>query len=133
MRKRQSEANEMCCIPRIKSLAPYLVLVVALSVVALIRRNAWKEEEARAPMQALHSLLSLGAIAKPSLTTPRAQIRVRSLYSPATTFNDPIDSTSMAAPKWAQKTITIPPHRRGCHLITPEVSSSLVLPPPFLD
>lgn len=27
------------------------------------------------------------------------------------------------APKWAQKTITIPAQRRGCHLITSKVSS----------
>ncbi|KAF8409843.1 hypothetical protein HHK36_002361 [Tetracentron sinense] len=26
-----------------------------------------------------------------------------------------------AAPKWAQKTITLPPHKRGCHLITPKI------------
>ncbi|KAJ6999115.1 hypothetical protein NC653_015066 [Populus alba x Populus x berolinensis] len=26
-----------------------------------------------------------------------------------------------AAPRWAQKTITLPPHRRGCHLITPKI------------
>ncbi|KAK6939148.1 Uncharacterized protein family UPF0047, YjbQ [Dillenia turbinata] len=25
------------------------------------------------------------------------------------------------APKWAQKTITLPPHNRGCHLITPKI------------
>ncbi|MED6206152.1 hypothetical protein PIB30_024315 [Stylosanthes scabra] len=27
----------------------------------------------------------------------------------------------VAAPKWAQKTITLPPHKRGCHLITPKI------------
>lgn len=26
-----------------------------------------------------------------------------------------------AGPKWAQKTVMLPPHRRGCHLITPKV------------
>ncbi|WRX30540.1 UPF0047 protein YjbQ-like - like 1 [Theobroma cacao] len=35
------------------------------------------------------------------------------------------DSNSMAAavpgPKWAQKTITLPPHRRGCHLVTSQI------------
>ena len=25
-------------------------------------------------------------------------------------------------PKWAQKTVTLPPHKRGCHLITPLVT-----------
>lgn len=34
-------------------------------------------------------------------------------------------ATSSSGPKWAQKTITLPPQRRGCHLITPKVSSSL--------
>lgn len=24
-------------------------------------------------------------------------------------------------PKWAQKTVTLPPHTRGCHLVTPLV------------
>ncbi|KAA8528837.1 hypothetical protein F0562_036192 [Nyssa sinensis] len=51
-------------------------------------------------------------------------IRVKSLYTP-TTFNDPSsrnpDSMAAAAPKWAQKTITLPPQRRGCHLITPKI------------
>ncbi|KAJ0702052.1 hypothetical protein HanPI659440_Chr14g0525031 [Helianthus annuus] len=36
-----------------------------------------------------------------------------------TTLSDPC--SVMAAPKWAQKTITLPPHNRGCHLITPKV------------
>lgn len=30
-------------------------------------------------------------------------------------------------PKWAQKTVTLPPQKRGCHLITPLVSY-LILP-----
>ncbi|MFS8006132.1 putative thiamine phosphate synthase [Helianthus anomalus] len=36
-----------------------------------------------------------------------------------TTLSDPC--LVMAAPKWAQKTITLPPHNRGCHLITPKI------------
>ncbi|XP_068327084.1 UPF0047 protein C4A8.02c-like isoform X2 [Pyrus communis] len=35
-----------------------------------------------------------------------------------------VDSLPMAAaggPKWAQKTITLPPFKRGCHLITPKI------------
>ncbi|KAK9050621.1 hypothetical protein SSX86_030409 [Deinandra increscens subsp. villosa] len=31
------------------------------------------------------------------------------------------DPSIMATPKWAQKTITLPPHNRGCHLITPKI------------
>ncbi|KAK7251984.1 hypothetical protein RIF29_35634 [Crotalaria pallida] len=29
--------------------------------------------------------------------------------------------TMATAPKWAQKTITLPPHRRGCHLVTSKI------------
>lgn len=70
-------------------------------------------------MQAL-SAASFGGISKPV----SAQIRLKSLYTPAT-FTDP-SSDSMAGsagtgPKWAQKTITLPPLRRGCHLVTPKV------------
>ncbi|XP_039047963.1 UPF0047 protein YjbQ-like [Hibiscus syriacus] len=36
-----------------------------------------------------------------------------------------VDSNTMAATvpgtKWAQKTITLPPHRRGCHLVTSQI------------
>ncbi|KAE8057480.1 hypothetical protein FH972_014170 [Carpinus fangiana] len=51
-----------------------------------------------------------------------APVRVRSLYTSRTpsTANDP-NSMAAAAPKWAQKTITLPPQRRGCHLITPKI------------
>ncbi|CAL9028374.1 unnamed protein product [Prunus brigantina] len=40
--------------------------------------------------------------------------------APSTTVNDP-NSMAAAGPKWAQKTITLPPQRRGCHLITPQI------------
>ncbi|XWS26070.1 hypothetical protein CRYUN_Cryun27aG0121400 [Craigia yunnanensis] len=47
-------------------------------------------------------------------------IRVKALYSTSSG-----DSNSMAAtvpgPKWAQKTIALPPHRRGCHLVTSQI------------
>ncbi|KAL4650556.1 hypothetical protein ACB092_01G095400 [Castanea dentata] len=54
-----------------------------------------------------------------------APLRVNSLYTsrpptPTTTNNDP-SSMAAAGPKWAQKTITLPPQRRGCHLITPKI------------
>ncbi|GMP44331.1 hypothetical protein CsSME_00013303 [Camellia sinensis var. sinensis] len=54
-------------------------------------------------------------------------IRVKSLYyTQKITHDDPSSAGSMAAPpppapKWSQKTITLPPQRRGCHLITPKV------------
>ncbi|XP_076946350.1 UPF0047 protein C4A8.02c [Bidens hawaiensis] len=43
---------------------------------------------------------------------------VRTTNVTTTTTSDP---STMAAPKWAQKTITLPPHNRGCHLITPKI------------
>ena len=27
-----------------------------------------------------------------------------------------------AVPRWAQRTVTLPSHKRGCHLVTPTVS-----------
>ncbi|CAL5384268.1 unnamed protein product [Camellia sinensis] len=47
-------------------------------------------------------------------------------YTQKITHDDPSSAGSMAAPpppapKWSQKTITLPPQRRGCHLITPKV------------
>ncbi|XP_062165444.1 uncharacterized protein LOC133871967 isoform X2 [Alnus glutinosa] len=55
-----------------------------------------------------------------------APVRVRSLYTSRTpsTANDP-NSMAAAAPKWAQKTITLPPQRRGCHLITPKIMKEI--------
>ncbi|KAG5542668.1 hypothetical protein RHGRI_015710 [Rhododendron griersonianum] len=60
---------------------------------------------------------------------------LKSLYTPKTTtttfsFNDSFSGgvsiaaappATATAPKWAQKTITLPPHKRGCHLITPKI------------
>lgn len=38
------------------------------------------------------------------------------------------------APKWAQKTIALPPYKRGCHLVTPKVlpNLSLIFSPNFI-
>ncbi|KAK1406685.1 hypothetical protein QVD17_42211 [Tagetes erecta] len=33
----------------------------------------------------------------------------------------PVKSDPPSIMKWAQKTITLPPHKRGCHLITPKI------------
>lgn len=42
--------------------------------------------------------------------------------NPSTTAGTGNPSLMAAAgPKWAQKTLTLPPHRRGCHLITPKI------------
>lgn len=37
----------------------------------------------------------------------------------------PSSAAGSLAPRWAQRTVVIPPQRRGCHLITPKV------PPPL--
>ncbi|CAJ2650295.1 unnamed protein product [Trifolium pratense] len=29
------------------------------------------------------------------------------------------------APKWAQKTISLPPYKRGCHLVTPKIAKEI--------
>ncbi|GAB2285632.1 hypothetical protein Dimus_020074 [Dionaea muscipula] len=77
-------------------------------------------------MQASATTWILGAKTPPSVQP----LRLRSSYRPAnassTTVADSFSSSSLmagavATPKWAQKTITLPPQRRGCHLITSKV------------
>ncbi|XP_057489952.1 uncharacterized protein LOC130775960 isoform X1 [Actinidia eriantha] len=66
------------------------------------------------------SSVFLSAKSRPSpLWSP---IRIKSLHTTNTpnTTSAGYSSNSMAA-KWAQKTITLPPQRRGCHLITPKI------------
>ncbi|PON73265.1 secondary thiamine-phosphate synthase enzyme [Trema orientale] len=70
-------------------------------------------------------LLCVG-VAKPK---PR-RLRLNAVFTTQTTAGN--DSNSMAAspspspsPKWAQKTITLPPLRRGCHLITPKITKEI--------
>ncbi|KAB1203488.1 UPF0047 protein YjbQ [Morella rubra] len=53
---------------------------------------------------------------------------VRSLYTTQapSTANDPNSMAAAGAgPKWAQKTIILPPQRRGCHLITPKITKEI--------
>eukprot|EP00258_Populus_trichocarpa_P040384 XP_024456403.1 uncharacterized protein LOC18099719 isoform X3 [Populus trichocarpa] len=52
-----------------------------------------------------------------SSSPPPPLLRVNSLYTAKPPFTD---SMVADAPRWAQKTITLLPHRRGCHLITPK-------------
>ncbi|XP_008237871.1 PREDICTED: UPF0047 protein C4A8.02c isoform X3 [Prunus mume] len=66
-------------------------------------------------MQLLQSSMSLGLSASPVRVVNCSLAR-----APSTTVNDP-NSMAAAGPKWAQKTITLPPQRRGCHLITPQI------------
>ncbi|KAG9455548.1 hypothetical protein H6P81_000056 [Aristolochia fimbriata] len=48
-------------------------------------------------------------------------IRVKSHLSSSSVTNLPLKPGESMAAKWAQKTVVIPAHRRGCHLITPKV------------
>lgn len=54
---------------------------------------------------------------KPISSATTRVLRVKSQYTPAISTRT---DQSMAS-KWAQKTIVLPPHRRGCHLITPKI------------
>ncbi|KAJ1393070.1 YjbQ-like superfamily [Sesbania bispinosa] len=49
----------------------------------------------------------------------KVPVLVKSQHTNPTTVKDP--SSTAAAPKWAQKTITLPPQRRGCHHITSKI------------
>ncbi|CAN1127798.1 UPF0047 protein YjbQ [Linum perenne] len=55
----------------------------------------------------------------------RASLQVNSLYSSTSSSLDSKLHSSMSAPatapKWAQKTVTLPPLRRGCHLVTSKI------------
>ncbi|XP_059638224.1 UPF0047 protein C4A8.02c isoform X2 [Cornus florida] len=64
-------------------------------------------------MQQASSLFGTRPLPAPN---PITGLTVKSLY----THPDSMAATS-TAPKWAQKTITLPPQRRGCHLITPKI------------
>eukprot|EP00262_Sarcandra_glabra_P005343 TRINITY_DN1681_c0_g1_i3.p1 TRINITY_DN1681_c0_g1~~TRINITY_DN1681_c0_g1_i3.p1 ORF type:complete len:185 (-),score=7.98 TRINITY_DN1681_c0_g1_i3:140-694(-) len=48
---------------------------------------------------------------------------VKSQYKSPSTLNDPPlkASESTMATKWSQKTVLLPPHNRGCHLVTPKI------------
>lgn len=49
----------------------------------------------------------------------KVPFRVKSQHTQAKHLGSMAEAT---APKWAQKTITLPPQRRGCHLVTSKVS-----------
>lgn len=53
-------------------------------------------------------------------------LRVRSVFTPANPATERASMATSSGPKWAQKTITLPPLRRGCHLITPKVSLCVI-------
>ncbi|KAL5980161.1 hypothetical protein ACLOJK_036628 [Asimina triloba] len=56
--------------------------------------------------------------AKPLLRVSPPLLRAKSQYSIST---DPLKTSDSMAAKWAQKTVVISPHKRGCHLITPKI------------
>ncbi|XP_030951103.1 uncharacterized protein LOC115974741 [Quercus lobata] len=95
------------------TIAPYVWNIVGLS---------WNKvgSDLEPTMQSSSVFLA----AKPPAPAAWAPLRVNSLYTSRpptpTTTNDP-NSMAAAGPKWAQKTITLPPQRRGCHLITPKI------------
>ncbi|KAK4275028.1 hypothetical protein QN277_018171 [Acacia crassicarpa] len=51
----------------------------------------------------------------------KVPFRVKSQQTNPTKFKDLSSMAEAAAPKWAQKTITLTPHKRGCHLITSKI------------
>ncbi|XP_002510758.2 UPF0047 protein YjbQ isoform X1 [Ricinus communis] len=54
--------------------------------------------------------------------------RVNSLYTakPSSLTNDSNNSmATTSTSKWAQKTVTLSPHRRGCHLITSKILNEI--------
>ncbi|PHU01350.1 hypothetical protein BC332_31137 [Capsicum chinense] len=65
--------------------------------------------------------LSFGGIAKPF--SGRISVKCEYTIPLRTTINNP--SNSMASPKWAQKTVTLPPQRRGCHLVTSKIMKEI--------
>ncbi|XP_008799157.2 UPF0047 protein YjbQ [Phoenix dactylifera] len=71
-------------------------------------------------MQAAATLFS----AKP-LAPPPAIPRVRSQYKPAISVPSTTSTSESMAAKWAQKTVVIPPQRRGCHLVTSKITREI--------
>ncbi|XP_044511093.1 UPF0047 protein C4A8.02c isoform X2 [Mangifera indica] len=70
------------------------------------------------------STMQSSALFSGVISKPPSLVRVKALFTanPGTiSDNSMAGSGSSSAPKWAQKTITLPPHRRGCHLITPKI------------
>ncbi|KAK7290037.1 hypothetical protein RIF29_04158 [Crotalaria pallida] len=53
--------------------------------------------------------------------TAKVPVRVKSEYKNSTTLNDFSSNLVVPIPKWSQKTINLPPQKRGCHLITSKI------------
>nr|XP_010932172.2 uncharacterized protein LOC105052892 isoform X2 [Elaeis guineensis] len=74
----------------------------------------------RGAMQAAPALFSAKRLAPPP-----AFPRVRSQYKPAVSVPSTISTSESMAAKWAQKTVVIPPQRRGCHLVTSKITREI--------
>jgi hypothetical protein len=59
-----------------------------------------------------------------SLCVAKFPLSVKAQHPTLKTKESMAEST---APKWAQKTIALPPYKRGCHLVTPKVPPNLNL------
>lgn len=70
------------------------------------------------------SVQSSAAFSAAKPLSPQAPpVRVEAvLANPDATHNEQTYMAAASGPKWAQKTVTLPPQRRGCHLITSKVS-----------
>jgi hypothetical protein len=68
-----------------------------------------------------------------SLCVAKLPFSVKSQLPTVKTKESMAAAAASTAPKWAQKTISLPPYKRGCHLVTPKVNShSHHFPPNFI-
>ncbi|KAJ4798914.1 UPF0047 protein YjbQ [Rhynchospora pubera] len=106
--------------PKISHLYTFLAttaIVIVIGPFIFYDNSRGLQLEQRA-MQSVAGLFSVS----PSFPSPTSKkpttLRVKSHYAP---ISVPSTSSDSMAAKWAQKTVVIPPQRRGCHLITPKV------------
>ncbi|XP_030447137.1 UPF0047 protein C4A8.02c [Syzygium oleosum] len=94
---------------------PTLLLVPSLSVIT----------KKPSPLSSLGPTMQSPSLFFSASTPPR----VRALYTanppPSTAAGNDPSSMATSGPKWAQKTITLPPQRRGCHLVTPKIMKEI--------
>lgn len=103
------------CSPSLCCGCCYCVLFFALGI-------RYHQELLREVMQAASSAVFSSAPSSPAFLRLRSH-KGNSIVAPA--VGNP--TTESMAAKWAQKTVVIPPQRRGCHLITSKVPSSTSL------
>ena len=85
----------------------------------------WKKMQSLSSSSSISSLLVGGKGKGQVGRLNKKTISITCVYTPSsvTKSNNNNNMSSSSAAKWAQKTITLPPHNRGCHLITPKVRS----------